>query len=156
MFATKRKPADLPEINFDIPTINVSRPLSEKARKIVEAGFSEFATMKEERDQADGERLKALDLVNQATTSIRSLQQEIDNLKGRCMAYQLERDEAVAKFAKLQALFVSVQAQLKAFEIPEKNNGIDFAGHGGGATSKPEFDFGVNQGGAATKPEYQT
>jgi hypothetical protein len=34
--------------------------------------------------------------------------------------YQLERDEAVARFAKLQGLFMAVQAQLRAFEIPNE------------------------------------
>lgn len=118
MFA-KRK-TELPEVNFDIPVVNVARPLSDKARAIVEAGLSEIASMTVERDSADAERKKALELVNHATTNIRMMQQEIDNLKGRCTSYQLERDEAVAKFAKLQALFTSFFAQMTAFEIPGK------------------------------------
>jgi hypothetical protein len=101
-----------------IPTATVQRPLSRKAQDAIEQHYVEVAALTEERDRAKADYDKAMDLCNKAKGTILSLQDELADLKGRCTGYQLERDEAVAKFAKLEGLFVSIQAQLRAFEIP--------------------------------------
>jgi hypothetical protein len=102
-----------------IPTATVQRPLSRKAQDAIEQHYVEVAALTEERDRAKADYDKAMELCTKAKHTIQGLQDELADIKGRMTAYQLERDEAVAKYAKLEGLFVSIQAQLRAFEIPK-------------------------------------
>jgi hypothetical protein len=103
----------------DIPKIAaVARPRSSQAQAAIEAGIAEFAAVKEDRDNVRADYDRAMELCTQAKHTIIGLQNEIGDLKSRCTGYQLERDEAVVRHGKLQGLFASVLAQLRAFEIP--------------------------------------
>jgi hypothetical protein len=111
----------------------VARPRSSQAQAAIEAGIAEFAAVKEDRDNVRADYDRAMELCTQAKHTIIGLQNEIVDLKSRCIiglqneivdlksrctGYQLERDEAVVRHGKLQGLFTSVLAQLRAFEIP--------------------------------------
>jgi hypothetical protein len=103
----------------DIPKIAaLARPRSSQAQAAIEAGIAEFAAVKEDRDNIRADYDRAMELCTQAKHTIIGLQNEIGDLKSRCTGYQLERDEAVVRHGKLQGLFASVLAQLRAFEIP--------------------------------------
>ena len=93
-------------------------PRSEKVQAAVEAGLAEIAAVREERDALKAEYDRTMALVTQAKEHITKMQAELNEVKARCMAYQIERDEAVVKHGKLQGLFVSMLAQMRAFEIP--------------------------------------
>jgi hypothetical protein len=117
---TRRK--QMPENEeMSIPTTAVvtkKNGRTPKAEAAIEAGLAEFAAMREERDRIKLEYDRTMDMVTQAKDHIMRMQRDMQETSARCTAYQLERDEAVAKHAKLQGLFVSMLAQMRAFEIP--------------------------------------
>ena len=103
--------------NDPLPTATVDRPLNRKAQELRDAHYREYAEAIEQRDAALAENERAKQLCTSAKHEINALHEQINELKGRCTAYQLERDEAVAKFAKLSGFLTSLFAQMNAFQI---------------------------------------
>lgn len=102
-----------------IPVAKVDRPLSRRAQELRDAHYAEYADAIEQRDRALAENEHAKQLCVSAKHEINGLHEQISELKGRCAGYQLERDQAVAKFAALEGFFISIFAQFKAHKIPE-------------------------------------
>lgn len=115
----KRKLDDLPG-ELSVPKTAVVRQID----KEVKAVLAEFADLREERD-------RAMDLVKSAKDHIIGLREENVNLKNenarlqddnadlksRTTVYQLERDQAVTKYAQLDSLMKSLKAMLDAHGI---------------------------------------
>lgn len=102
-----------------VPVATVERPLSKQAQAAIEAHYTEIVALKDERDKALEENDKARELCVQAKHEINALNADVADLKSRCLSYQLERDQAVAKFAALEGFFISLLAQMKAHKVPE-------------------------------------
>lgn len=100
-------------------TATVERPmLTEEGKKAIESGLAEFIRLTEEHAHLQSEHDRALGLVTKATAEIVMLRETVSDLKARCTTYQIERDESVSKYAKLQAFLISLYAQMRAFDVP--------------------------------------
>lgn len=99
--------------------VPMERPLSRKAQELRDAHYRDYAEAIEQRDAALQENEHAKQLCVSAKHEINALHEQISELKGRCAGYQLERDQAVAKFAALEGFFISLLAQMHAHKIPE-------------------------------------
>lgn len=125
----------------EIPTANI--PLSRKAQELRDQHYIEWAEAIQERDDALEKFRKGEEQCTLASHRIagladenKELKQRISDLiveqKGRIISYQLERDEAVAKCAKLQerlsfaiSQFASLVAHLRSDEpLPGATGGL--------------------------------
>ena len=106
-----------------IPTATVPMPLSKRAQELRDQHYREYADALEEADRARVDKERALAMCTQAKHMIQALQDEVNELKSRMTVYQLERDEAVAKFADLQGKLsqhlATLRAQIHNFEMPK-------------------------------------
>jgi len=84
----------------------------------VEYGLVQFQTMMAERDQMARDyaelrtKYAGLEVACEAQTA------QITDMQSRVATASLVRDQAVADRAKYETLFISIQAQLRAFAIP--------------------------------------
>jgi chaperonin cofactor prefoldin len=99
-------------------TATVERPGTEDARRAIENGLAEFVKVTQELAELRSEHDRALKICTKATAEITRLHEELADLKSRCTTYQIERDESVAKYAKLQAFLIALYAQMRAFDVP--------------------------------------
>jgi hypothetical protein len=99
-------------------TAAVERPGAAEARKAIEDGLAEFVKVTHELAELRSEHDRALKICTKATAEITRLHEELADLKSRCVTYQIERDESVAKYAKLQAFLIALYAQMRAFDVP--------------------------------------
>lgn len=114
----------MPEL---IPTAAVAKPLSKKAQELRDQHYAEYAEALDERDKAIARAKLGEDLCAKATQTINTLKDEIGDLKSRMTAYQLERDEAVAKCARAENTLANIMAILRAAETPVAVTEIDFS-----------------------------
>lgn len=99
-------------------TAVVERPGSEDARRAIENGLAEFVKVTQDLAELRSEHERALKICSKATTEITRLHEALAELKARCTTYQIERDESVSKYAKLQAFLTALYAQMRAFDVP--------------------------------------
>lgn len=95
-----------------------AEPLDAQAKQEIERAVARFEAMRAERDRIKSEFDRALTIVTEAKNTITGLHKDIAELRERCANYRAERDETVIAHGKLQGLFASVLAQMRAFEIP--------------------------------------
>lgn len=95
-----------------------ARPLPEDRMKTVEAGLTLFQQIQAERDSLRDELRDANETITRQRVEIESLHQLHNMLESHIQTYMVQRDEAVAKTAAYEALFASVLAQLRVFNLP--------------------------------------
>lgn len=93
-------------------------PVTEDGKKSIETGLAEYIRLVEELTELRSKYERAVELGGRATVEINRLRELNSDLKARCTTYQIERDESVSKYAKLQAFLISLYAQMRAFDVP--------------------------------------
>ena len=86
--------------------------------KTVEAGLLMFQEISAERDQLRTEVGRLKHDITQDRVELEALRSLVTTLESRVTTHQAERDQAVADRAVYEALFISVNAQLRAFNVP--------------------------------------
>ena len=97
---------------------NGDAELPDNRAKAVEAGLTHFQSVAAERDSWER---KCRDLeanVQGWKIAMEAQDARLVELESRAVTMQLERDEAVAERAVYETLFISLQAQMRAFKIP--------------------------------------
>lgn len=93
--------------------------------KTVEAGLAYFQQVQQERDDSDRELNKQLELVVRLRAQIDALHQQNSMLESRVAACEAARDQAIAERAVYEVLFISIKAQIDAFDIPAKMDNME-------------------------------
>jgi hypothetical protein len=86
--------------------------------KTVEAGLLMFQEISAERDRLRRELEESHRERKQDRVELEALRSLVATLESRASSHQLERDQAVGDRAVYEALFISIDAQLRAFEVP--------------------------------------
>jgi hypothetical protein len=84
----------------------------------VEHGLIQFHEVAAERDALRDELAALKQTHAQDQVEIAAMRSLINTLESRAASHQSERDLAVAQRSVYEALFVGVQAQFRAFELP--------------------------------------
>jgi chromosome segregation ATPase len=84
----------------------------------VEQGLMQFHEVAAERDALRDELAALKQTHAQDQVEIAAMRSLINTLESRAASHQSERDLAVAQRSVYEALFVGVQAQFRAFEVP--------------------------------------
>ncbi len=99
-------------------TAAVKLPRPDRVQQAVDTAFAEMEQLRHDRDFAIEELDQAKRLCKEAKDFIEKLQNEITDLKSKGTIHQLERDDAVARHARLQGFLCALFAQMRAFDIP--------------------------------------
>lgn len=92
--------------------------LPEDRQKAVEYGLAQFQTLAHERDQVRREnadlrdKCAGLQIVSEGLTS------QLTEAHSQIKTAMIVRDQAMAERIKYESLFVSIQAQMRAFAVP--------------------------------------
>jgi len=92
--------------------------LSRERAAAVAYGLEQFQTMAHERDELREENTGLKDRVAALEIEAEGLRSHINDSQSQIRSAMLVRDQALADRIKYEALFVSVQAQLRAFAVP--------------------------------------
>jgi hypothetical protein len=84
----------------------------------IEQGLVQFHEVAAERDALRDELATLKLTLAQDQVEIAAMRSLINTLESRAASHQSERDLAIAQRAVYEALFVGVQAQFRAFELP--------------------------------------
>ena len=104
----------LPARSIELPTIDLPR----ERQAAVAYGLEQFQTMAHERDELRNENTGLKDRVAALEIEAEGLRSHINDATSQIRSAMLVRDQALADRIKYEALFVSVQAQLRAFAVP--------------------------------------
>lgn len=96
---------------------NGSRPDSEAVKAAIAHHVSGFDRIVSERDELQRQNDKLEQMLTVMRIECEGLRAELAAERSRTASYQSERDEAVANTAVYQTLFISFQAQMRAFGI---------------------------------------
>jgi hypothetical protein len=100
--------------------------LPEHRAKAVEYGLTQFQQIGHERDEARSENAMLRDEVAALRVQNDGLSSQLTEAQSMIRTAMMVRDQAVADRVKWEALFISIQAQLRAFAVPAepliKNN----------------------------------
>lgn len=96
-------------------TVKIRPPILDEAYASAKV---EVEQLRLDRDHAIAEKDHAVALCNDAKNHIMRLNDEIVDLKSQRTMYQLERDEAVSKYAKLQERVRAAQDVINHCDLP--------------------------------------
>lgn len=83
-------------------------------------GLEQFQRMQHEREDAVRERNELRLQLSSAESTIEGLRGRVNEIESYNQSLRIERDAAVGHRLKWEALFVTIQAQLRAFEVPHE------------------------------------
>ena len=92
--------------------------LSRERASAVAYGLEQFHTMAHERDELRDENTGLKDRVASLEIEAEGLRSHINDAQSQILSAMLVRDQALADRIKYEALFVSLQAQMRAFAVP--------------------------------------
>jgi len=92
--------------------------LPERRVKVFELGMLEFQNMGAERDELRDEVAALKIEMSARQVELEAMRSRIADMESRVATAVLMRDQAVAERAIYETLFISFQAQLRAFKIP--------------------------------------
>jgi hypothetical protein len=81
-------------------------------------GLEQFQTMAHERDELREENTGLKDRVAALEIEAEGLRSHINDAQSQIRSAMLVRDQALAERIKYEAMFVSFQAQMRAFNVP--------------------------------------
>jgi chromosome segregation ATPase len=102
----------------DNPPGSGSSNLSRERAAAVAYGLEQFQTMAHERDELRNENIGLKDRVAALEIEAEGLRSHINDAQSQIRSAMLVRDQALADRIKYEAMFVSFQAQLRAFNVP--------------------------------------
>lgn len=92
--------------------------LPDDRQAAVEYGLAQYQAMAAERDSLQRDVHLLNSELAASRVSLEAYEARVNDADSRVASAMLVRDQAVADRAKYETLFVSVQAQLRAFNIP--------------------------------------
>ena len=92
--------------------------LPDDRKAAIAYGLEQYNRMKHELEDATRERDSLRLQLRSAEEGIDSMRSTLNDLESRNRSLQIARDEAVSHRIKWEALFTSINAQLRAFEVP--------------------------------------
>lgn len=84
----------------------------------VEQGLALFQITAGERDRLKTQVAELNNTITQQRVEIEALQSLVNMMESRTRDHQIERDQAVAERAAYESLFIVIQAQMRAFQVP--------------------------------------
>lgn len=96
----------------------IESTLAADRQAAVEQGLTLFQMTAGERDRLKSQVSDLNNIIAQQRVEIDALQSLVNMMESRIREYQIERDQAVAERAAYESLFVIIQAQMRAFQIP--------------------------------------
>lgn len=81
-------------------------------------GLTQYQRVQDERDVAIADRDDLRIRLQATIETLEARDSRITDLESVARSLRIERDEAVSHKIKWEALFVSIQAQMRAFEVP--------------------------------------
>lgn len=94
--------------------------LTERRKAAVEHGLTQYQQLADERDKLEAETRELRTQIAGYKVAAEADNSRILQLESRANSMVLERDQAIADLAVYQALFVSIKAQLRAFNVPNE------------------------------------
>jgi len=101
-----------------LPARSVELPAERAAA--VAYGLEQFQSIAHERDELRNENTGLRDRVAALEIEAEGLRSQVTETHSSIRSAYLVRDQAMADRIKYEALFVSVQAQLRAFQVPSE------------------------------------
>lgn len=92
--------------------------LPEDRKAAVQYGLEQFQVIASERDVLQRENFALKSDVAGLKVALEAQTAQMSEMESRVSSAMLTRDQALAERIKYEALFVSVQAQLRAFNVP--------------------------------------
>lgn len=92
--------------------------LSDARQAAVEQGLIQFHEVAAERDALRDELSAIKQTHAQDQVELAAMKSLINTLESRAASHQSERDLAIAQRSMYEALFVGIQAQFRAFDLP--------------------------------------
>jgi hypothetical protein len=102
------------------PPAREERSLPRERAAAVAYGLEQFQTMAHERDELREENTGLKDRVAALEIEAEGLRSHINDAQSQTRSAMLVRDQALADRIKYEALFVSLQAQMRAFAVPSE------------------------------------
>ena len=96
------------------------RDLPRERQAAVAYGLEQFQSMAHERDELRNENTGLRDRVAALEIEAEGLRSHINDAQSQTRSAMLVRDQAMADRIKYEALFVSLQAQMRAFAVPSE------------------------------------
>jgi predicted nucleic acid-binding Zn-ribbon protein len=97
---------------------SMSVDLPADRQKAIEYGLTQFQQLGHERDELKKENNGYRDQIASLRIENQGLQSQLTEAMSHIKTMMLVRDQAVADRVKYEALFVSIQAQMRAFAVP--------------------------------------
>jgi len=105
-------------LDRDPPPAQEERSLPRERAAAVAYGLEQFQAMAHERDELRNENTGLKDRVAALEIEAEGLRSHINDATSQIRSAMLVRDQALADRIKYEALFVSLQAQMRAFAVP--------------------------------------
>lgn len=122
----KRQPKEnsdmtLVSTNGTRPTVSsppIATELPDDRKAAVQYGLEQFQAIGAERDALRQQNHELRSMLAEREVALDARQTHIADMESRVSSAMLIRDQAVADRAKYETMFISIYAQLRAFEVP--------------------------------------
>jgi len=101
-------------------TVDNRKPLPPERAAAVAYGLEQFQTIAHERDELKDENTELKDRVAALEIETEGLRSQLTEAQSQIRSALLVRDQALADRIKYEALFISLQAQMRAFAVPSE------------------------------------
>jgi hypothetical protein len=120
--AARRNEMTLLATNGNKPTVHsppsIAPELPDDRKAAIEYGLTQFQTIADERDRLFQEVRELRSMLAEREVALDARQAHIADMESRVNSAMMIRDQAVADRAKYETMFISIFAQLRAFDVP--------------------------------------